>query len=312
MKIGNLLLENRTVLAPMAGVNCTSFRIMCKKHGAGLLFTQMYSVKRIVEKGSALFDIRKEEFPVAIQLIGKLTDPWEDAVEIAERYADLIDINLGCIESDFLGEKSGCYLMQHPDQVAKIAKKVVAFTAKPVTAKIRSGWDNKFINAVEIAKVLEHEGISAITVHPRTRKQQYMGKADWNIIKQVKQSISIPVIGNGDITLPGHAKAMVEQTKCDAVMIGRAARDNPYIFDDINYLLETGKNRGEIIKSSRFLIKEFIELYEKYEKNQSLNQFKDHCMWFVKGHPDAAAIKQRIKDANSIACIKRQMGLKDA
>lgn len=295
--------HGKTVLAPMAGVNCTSFRIMCKNYGASLLFTQMYDVNTIVEKHKEgtlgdFLNILKQESPIAIQLIGNVNDPWQNAVKLVEKYADIVDINLGCIEDDFLGKKSGCYLMQHPDHIRKIAKMCVSATKKPVTAKIRSGWDDNSINAVEVATLLEQEGIAAITVHPRTRMQKYGGKANWKIIGEVKKAVSVPVIGSGDITLPGHAKAMFEQTKCDAVMIGREARNNPQIFEYVSYILENGKNKEIPEKDSRRLVSEFVSLYEKYEKRSSLNEVKDHCIWLLrKGN---VFLKKRIEQAKSI------------
>ncbi len=311
MKIKNINIENKTVLAPMAGVNCTSFRFLCRKYNVGLLFTQMYEVETIIEKhhdGSLteFLNIKEEESPIALQLIGSVKDDWKTAVEIAEKYVDIIDINFGCPEDEFLEKKAGSYLMKSREHIAKIAKTCVSATKKPVTAKIRSGWNNN-INALEVAKILEKEGISAISVHPRTAEEHYGGKADINIIKEIKDNVSIPVIGNGDITLPGHAKSMIERTGCDAVMIGRAAMRNPEIFEYTNFLLDNGKSKGEFSKDTKNpkkLIKGFIDFYIRYENRESLNEIKDHCIWLLHQTKGAPAAKKLIRKAKTIKEIR--------
>lgn len=283
----------------MAGVNCTAFRLLCKQYGAELIYTQMYPVNVIIEKSNELdeyLNILKEEKPIGIQLIGNVKDPWSKAIKLVEKDADTIDINFHCTEDYILENKAGAYLLQHLDQIEKIVKICKKATKKPITAKIRSGWDSN--NAVNIAKVLEKSGVDTIIIHPRTAKQKYGGKADWNIIKQVKQVVKIPVIGNGDITMPGHAKAMIEQTKCDAVMIGREARRNSKIFEEVNYLLKHGKNMESVPKDPKQLIREFIALYRKHEKRESLNEIKDHCRWFMSGC--SISLRERIRDAKDV------------
>jgi tRNA-dihydrouridine synthase B len=296
----------KIVLAPMAGVNCTSFRIMCKKYGATLLFTQMYEVKTIIEKEAEnklteFLNIHSSENPIAIQLIGSINDQWEKAVKILEKHCDIIDINMGCAEKEYLEKRSGSYLLQYPEQVEKIIKKCVSSTIKPITVKIRAGYD--IINAIEISKIIENAGACAITLHPRTTLQKYGGKADWSLIKSIKQQLTIPVIGNGDITLPGHAKAMFEQTRCDAIMIGRAAMRDPEIFKKIKYIIDYGKNMPEKEKDGIKLIDKFIKLYLKYEKRKSLNEIKDHCTWFLSSTKNAPSNREKIKKVRNITEI---------
>lgn len=311
MKIKDVEIKNRTALAPMAGVNCTAFRLLCRKLGAGLIFTQMYDVHIIIQKykDGTLSDFLniQEESPLALQLIGNASDNWEEAVKIVEKYADIIDINFGCGEPEYIEKKAGCYLMKEPEQIRAIIKRCVSATNKPITAKIRSGWDSESINAVKVAKIIEEAGASAISIHPRTKEQKYADKADWGVIKRVKEAVSIPVIGSGDISLPGHAKAMVEQTKCDGVMLGRAAMRNPEMFEYINYILEHGRNKKEITddtKNAKKLIKEFIFFYKKFEKRSSLNEVKNHCIWLLHKTKGAPQIKAEVKKANSIDEIK--------
>ncbi len=311
MKIGNIDIKNNVVLAPMAGVNCTSFRLMCKKHGCGLVCSQMYEVQTIIEindKGvnelNNFLNVRDKERPIAIQLVGSIKDNWTKAVKIIEKYADIIDLNFGCPKRKQTDKMQGAYLSTHIHQIEKIAKIVVDNATIPVTAKIRSGWDNKRINAVEVAQALKKIGISAITIHPRTKKQKYTGKADWEIIKDVKNAINIPVIGNGDISLPGHAKSMIERTGCDAVMIGREAMKNPLIFEKINTLLKTGKN--PFVKHNHIsLVNEFIDLYEKYETDQKINEVRDHCGWLLSGYKKAKFLSDKIRNAETIDEIKK-------
>ncbi len=294
----------KLILAPMAGVNCPAFRLLCKEYGADLIYTQMYYVSKIneIENLKDYFNINSKERPVAIQLIGGLNDDWESAVKKIDAYADIIDINLGCPESEALDKKSGAYLLNQPNQIKKIILKIKSSTNKPISAKIRSGWNEN--NALEISKNLETENISAIAIHPRTKKQAYTGKADWNIIKKIKENIDIPVFGNGDIILAGHAKAMVEQTKCDGIMIGRTAMKNPAIFYEIKYLFENNKNISEPI-SKKKQIQRFIEIYETIEKEQKLNQIKDHCCWISSDLVNSKEIKEHIRLADSIDEIKK-------
>lgn len=307
-KIGDVKLSSRLVLAPMAAVNCTAFRILCKEYGAGLVYTQMIDADNIAAQEKGILEnqigFSEQEHPIAAQIVGSNADNLVRAAKIVEKYADIIDINLGCPDADILGKKAGAYLVKHPNMITRLVRPVIESTHKPVTAKIRSGWDEKSINTVEVAKILEDAGCKAIAVHARTRKQKYTGKADWNIIKEVKENVSIPVIGNGDVFKPGSAKAMIEQTKCDFVMIGRAAIGNPFIFSRTNYLLERGKNCSEpSLADIKKAFNRFVELYKKCQKRQKMTEVRQHAMWFVKGLSNAGKLRHILMAKSSIEDI---------
>ena len=244
MKIGNVVLDNNVVLAPMAGVTDLPFRLLCKEQGAGLICTEMVSAKAISfhnKNTVALLETAPQERPISLQLFG--SDPdiiSEMAAYIEERPFDILDINMGCPVPKVAGNGEGSALMKNPKLVEEIISKTVRAIKKPVTIKIRKGFSPDCVNAVEIARIAEASGASAIAVHGRTREQYYSGRADWDIIRQVKEAVSIPVIGNGDVDSPQSAGKMLEETGCDAIMIGRAARGNPWLFRQICAYLETG------------------------------------------------------------------------
>jgi len=242
MKIGNVTLDNNIFLAPMAGITDIPFRLLCKEQGCGLTYTEMVSAKGIYyndEKTKKLTAVDAAEGKVALQIFG--SDPVIMA-KVTEQLNDsdacIIDINMGCPTPKITKNGDGCALMRQPELVGKIVREVSKASVKPVTVKIRKGWDENRINAVEIARIAEENGAAAITVHGRTREQFYSGKADWSIIREVKQSVSIPVIGNGDVFTPEDARRMFEETNCDAIMIGRGAQGNPWIFRKIIKYLE--------------------------------------------------------------------------
>lgn len=237
IKIGKVELENQVILAPMAGVTDLPFRLLCKEQGAGLLSMEMVSAKAISfhnKNTESLMEIDKREHPIALQLFG--SDPdliSEVAKSIEDRPFDILDINMGCPVPKVVNNGEGSALMKNPGLIGEIVEKTVRAIKKPVTVKIRKGFQESCINAVEVAKIAQESGASAIAVHGRTREQYYHGTADWDIIRQVKQAVKIPVIGNGDVVSPETAKAMLEQTGCDAVMVGRAQKANPWIFRQI-------------------------------------------------------------------------------
>jgi len=295
MKIGKLKLQNNLILAPMHGANCNAFRLQCKKHGAGLVFTSMIHPDSIFQEKNRI-DIIKEEKPVAAQLVGKDPQKMSDAAKILEEKADIIDINLGCPDRKELANKSGAFLIKHPEQFVKMISKVVSSVNCPVTAKIRIGWDENSINAVEVSKSLEDLGVDAITVHGRTRKQGYTGKADWKVIKEVKEKIDIPVIGNGDVWNYQNYTAMLEKTKVDFVMIGRAAIGNPTVFEDCLQ----GKETSKTLQNANKLFSEFLGYYKKYSPRDIFSEIRQHAMWFVKGVKGSANLKNELIKTKSV------------
>ena len=248
-KIGDITIQHNTALGPMAGVTDLPFRLLCKEMGCGLLYTEMISAKALYYKNKntePLLETRKEEYPLALQLFGSDPDLIADMAKNLETGPyDIFDLNMGCPVPKVFNNGEGSALMGNPKLVEEILTKLVKATKKPVTVKIRKGIDDSHVNAVEIAKIAEGCGVSAIAVHGRTRMQYYSGKADWNIIAQVKNAVSIPVIGNGDIETGRDAKKMMEETGCDAIMVARRARGNPWIFRQINSYLENGTEEKE-------------------------------------------------------------------
>lgn len=250
IKIGNVEIEKSAALAPMASVADKSYRLLCKEFGASYLVSEMISSKGLCfgdKKTARLCEIEKEERPMGLQIFGEEAVYMGKAAYILNKYnPDIIDINMGCPVPKIVGNGSGSALMKSPKTALEIAEETVKNANCPVTVKIRAGWDNDSVNAVEFAKALEQTGISAIAVHGRTRSQMYSGQADWDIIKQVKKAVSIPVIGNGDVKYPENCNAMYEQTACDLVMIGRGSYGKPWIFREVKHYLETGQLLPEI------------------------------------------------------------------
>ena len=300
MKIGNVELENRVFLAPMAGVTDMPFRVLCKEQGCGLVYTEMVSAKGMHyddEKSTKLTLLDGREKPGAVQIFG--SDPEimaEVAAKLNESDASIIDINMGCPAPKITKNGEGSALMKSPELVAKIVRAVVDTSKKPVTVKIRKGWDDASVNAVKIAQLAQENGASAVAVHGRTREQYYSGKADWDIIRQVKQAVSIPVIGNGDVVGPKEAKRLMEETGCDAIMVGRGAQGNPWIFNQINKYLET----GEIISAPtpeakiQTIIRHINMLIEYKGERTGILEMRSHIAWYIKGFRDASYTKQKI------------------
>lgn len=300
MKIAGIELENNIFLAPMAGVTDMPFRILCKEQGCGLVYTEMVSAKGMHyndEKSSKLADINDAEKPASVQIFG--SDP-KIMAGIAERLNDseasFIDINMGCPTPKITKNGEGSALMRRPELVAEIVREVSRATTKPVTVKIRKGWDDESINAVEIAKIAEENGARAVAVHGRTREQFYSGKADWSIIRKVKESVSIPVIGNGDVVTPQDAKNLLEQTGCDAVMIGRGAQGNPWIFKKVLAWLQ----RGELLpdpgpqEKIDTIVRHMNMLTELKGEHIALCEMRKHIAWYIKGMRNATYVKEKV------------------
>ena len=301
-KIGNVEIKNRVVLAPMAGVCNSAFRRIIKEMGAGLLYAEMVSDKALVynnEKTKDMLYMTENERPISQQIFGSDKESFVEAAKIIEEsmHPDIIDINMGCaVPKVAVKSQAGSALLKDPDKIYEIVKAVKEAVNVPVTVKIRSGWDKNSINAVLVAKTCEKAGASAIAVHPRTRSQGYSGKADWNIIKKVKEAVNIPVIGNGDILSAKDAKKMIDETGCDAVMIGRGVLGNPYLIKQVVRYLEDGvllKDESPI-ERMKTCLKHFNYLLEiKPEKDATL-EMRTHAAWYLKGLPGGVNVKKRL------------------
>ena len=309
-KIGNVEIKNQIVLAPMAGISNTAYRQIIKEMGAGLIFAEMVSDKALVYGSEKTFDLLKMndmERPIAQQIFGSDVDSFVKAAKLVEdaMHPDIIDINMGCpVPKVAIKSQAGSALLKNPDKIKEIVSAVVNAVSVPVTVKIRSGWDEKSINAVEVAKVIEEAGASAITVHGRTRAQGYSGNADWNIIKQVKEMVNIPVIGNGDVTSAEKAKEMLDFTGCDAVMIGRGVLGNPWLINDCVSYLESESGIIPPKPSARekieMLKRHYQLLVDSTSEKQAILEIRTHALWYIKGMPKSAYIKNEIcKTKNS-------------
>ena len=305
MKIGNLNLDNRVFLSPMAGVTDLPFRLICKEQDCGMLYTEMVNAKALCyddQNTKKMLKIEEEEHPVAIQIFGSDPEYMGGAAKILNSYPnEILDINMGCPAPKVVKNGDGSALLKNPELAAKVLKAVVGNSEKPVTLKIRKGWDDNSVNAVEIAKIAEDCGISAIAIHGRTREQYYSGKADWDIIRQVKENVSIPVIGNGDVFEVEDAINMLNQTNCDAIMIGRGAQGNPWIFKRINHYMQTGEilpepTLEEKINTAKKHLKLAVEEHGEYV---AVREMRKHIAWYLKGLRNSARVRDEINKIES-------------
>ena len=309
IQVGNVKIEGNLILAPMAGVTDLPFRLLCKELGADLIYTEMVSAKGIYydnKNTEDLLQVLEEERPVSLQLFG--SDPKlmaEMAKKIEHRNFDILDINMGCPVPKVVNNGEGSALLQNPKQIGKIVHEVSRAISKPLTIKIRKGFGVEDCNAVEIAKVIEDNGGAAVAVHGRTREQYYTGTADWDVIAKVKEAVSIPVFGNGDVTSPETAKKLLEHTGCDGIMIARGVRGNPWLFSQIKHYLKT----GELLPKPP--IQEVVDMMKRHARLQvqykgeylGIREMRKHVAWYTTGYPDSARLRSMINEVESLEAL---------
>lgn len=313
MKIGNVELKNNIFLAPMAGVTDMPFRRICRKYGAGLVYSEMVSAKGLYyndKKTAELMTLSSDDHPAAIQIFGSDPEIMAEIIPKVMAYKpEIIDINMGCPTPKIVNNGDGSALLKNPTLIGKIVRAVSDASPVPVTVKIRKGWDKESINAVDTAKIIEANGAAAIAVHGRTREEYYSGTADWDIIREVKSAVNIPVIGNGDIWTADDAKRLVEHTGCDAVMAARGAQGNPFIFRQIDELFTNGTVTYTPTPKERIeqALEHVEELVKDKGETRGIKESRKHIAWYIKGLPHASKLKGEIFKISNIATMRQTL-----
>lgn len=311
LKIGNVELNNNIILGPMAGLTDRPFRIICEKYNPGLVVTEMVSSKALFyddSKTKLLLNTKDEVHPISVQIFGSDIESMRYATEYLckNKIADIIDINMGCPAPKVTKNGDGSKLLLDLDKVYEIVKNVVEVSTVPVTVKIRKGWDQDHIVAVEVAKIIEKAGASAIAIHGRTRSEFYSGSADWNIIKQIKENVNIPVIGNGDVKTPEDAKKMLDETHCDGVMISRGSLGTPWLFEQVNEFIKNGTYRKIDLEEKRRILLEHINLeVEEKGENTGIKEMRKHVCFYIKGEKNASEFRNAINHMETLEDVTK-------
>lgn len=306
LRIGNTVLENNVILAPMAGVTDLPFRVLCREQGAGCVVTEMVSAKAVLYNNKntrELLQIDPAERPAAVQLFGSEPDIMaEIAARLEEGPYDYIDVNMGCPVPKIVNNGEGSALMKNPERAKEVLTAMVKAVKKPVTVKFRKGFNDLSVNAVEFAKMAESCGVAAVAVHGRTREQYYSGKADWDIIRQVKEAVRLPVIGNGDIFTPEDAGRMLKETGCDGIMVARGAKGNPWLFGRINHYLDTGEVLpGPSMAEIKAMILRHGRMLVQFKgEGGAMREMRGHMAWYTKGMPHSATLRNEINQVETL------------